>query len=247
MDSIKNSSQIFENLYYVIPPRKLFLSVKAYYQSIAFDFKNCPLKGKTILDFGCGNGLFSLYSILVANAQKVTSIDEFQGHGSPKIAYHIFAHIIKKYHLQQKITLIKANGLTYDFGTQKFDVIYCSYVLHHLFPKNQISITEELARILAYFKKLKNLLSFKGVLIIREAMRHNFLEWLPRRFTPFHVNWVSKRDASEWSTFLYQAGFKLVKTRYYIPYYLDLHPFRALASNRLAAFFSTSRYVLECR
>ncbi|NVM30905.1 MAG: class I SAM-dependent methyltransferase [Candidatus Helarchaeota archaeon] len=188
--------------------------------------------------------MFSLYAALVGAADKIVSIDEFMGKGSPTGNYDRLCQLLETLKLTKKITVIKADGVTHDFLGQKFDVIYCSYVLHHIFPKTK---KDDTAAIINLFEKLRALLNPGGIIIVHEIMRHNFAEYLPRRFSPFQVNWKTKRDASEWKQFFHQAGFKRVNTRYYVPFFFSYSPFRSILSNKVAAFFLTSRYVLECK
>ncbi len=235
---------LFEKIYNSYVPRRKLIPVTGYYQSIKFDFQNYSLRGKDILDFGCGSGLFSLYGVLMGNVKSVVSIDEFEGRGSAKESYERLQLILKKFQLTNNIHLIKANGMIYDFGEDQFDIIYFSYVLHHLFPKSKRNDKSE---IVAFFKKLKGLLKTEGILIIREVMAHNFTEYLPNRLKIFPVRWDTKRNNTEWKELLYEAGFRHVLTRFYVPFYLHYFPFKLLLSNKLASYFLTSRYVLECK
>lgn len=208
-----------------------------------FDFKNVSLQNRVILDFGCGSGLSSLYFTLIAGASKVFSIDEFEGRGAPIESYQRLQRILNIYDLTRNITLIKADGVSHDFKQQKFDIIYCSYVLHHIFPKQP---REDTHAILNCLKKFKQLLIPRGFLIIREVMRHNITEFLPRRIAPLKVRWESKRDAKEWVHFLRQAGFSKISVRYYAPYFLNIRPLNKFIENKFASFTLNSRYVLEC-
>lgn len=236
--------ELFEKIYTTIFYTRSSSPLHELYYSMEFNLKNCPLDSKEVLDLGCGAGIFSLYAALVANARKVYALDEFEGHGNPSKNYERFRSQIKKYNLSDIITLIKANGVTYNFVGQTFDVIYCSNVLHHIFPKNK---QNNESAIMAFFSKLKDLLRPKGKVIVQEVMRHNITEFLPRRFNSMGVDWKTKRNASEWAYLFKQAGFREVKSRYYTPMPFRHMPFRLFTDNTISSFMFLSRYVLECR
>lgn len=241
---IKSKKLLFEKLYYSHFQDRKIIPVHGYYQSIDFDFKNTPLQNKTILDFGCGSGLFSFYLILIAGAKYVVAIDEFEGKGAPILNYRRFTTLLKDLALMERLSLIKADGVSYDFNEQRFDIIYCSYVLHHIFPKIQ---NENPVPIMKLLKKFKSLLNPGGKIIIREVMRHNITEHFPKRLKPFSVNWKTKRNSIEWIKFFKNTGFRQISTRYYIPFYFHYFPLSVLLGNRIGSYFLTSRYVLECQ
>ena len=169
---------LFEKLYAKIDAlNKRQVSLQRFYYSVEFNLKNTPLTGKTVLDLGCGSGTFSLYAALVANAQKVIALDKFEGCGASALNYKTLRSLLKIYNLTDIITLIKADGLTYEFNEKPFDVIYCSYVLHHLFPKTG---QNKEATIIEFLTRLKSLLSRGGIILVQEVMRHNIAEYLPR-------------------------------------------------------------------
>ena len=235
---------IFEKILYSYIPRRKIIPVNGYYQSVNFDLHSGSLEGKELLDFGCGTGLFSLYAILIGEAKSVLSIDEFEGRGSSEKNCDRLQLILRRFKLTNKIHLVKANGMTYDFKDRQFDIIYFSYVLHHLFPKSD---RDDRNVITSFLKKMKRLLKPRGSIIIREVMRRNFTEHFPPRIKIFPVRWETKRNDTEWKDLLYKAGFTHVVSRFYVPYYLHYFPFNLLLSNKLASYFLTSRYVLECR
>ena len=215
-----------------------------YYYSLEFDFKDCTLRGKTILDFGCGSGIFSLYTALIAESEKVYSLDEFEGHGSDPKHYEKFQRLLKTYKLTDRIELIKANGIKYDFKDLKFDVIYFSNVLHHLFPRGS-NIDESLIK--NFFEKIKRLLKPKGTVVAQEVMRYNIIDFLPSRFNYTGINWKTKLNASEWLSFFRRAGFKQNFVNYFVPYHFRFTPLKRIMSNAICSFFLLSRYTLVCR
>ena len=235
---------IFEKIYYLYIPRRKIIPVNGYYQSVNFDFQSFSLQGRDILDFGCGTGLFSLYAILIGEAKSVLSIDEFEGRGSSEKNFDRLQIILRKFKLTNRIHLVKANGMTYDFKDRQFDIIYFAYVCHHLFPKSD---RDDRNAISSFFKKMKRLLKPRGSIIIREVMRRNITEHFPPRIKIFPVRWETKRNDMEWKGLLYKAGFTSVSTRFYVPYYLYYFPFKLILNNKVASYFLTSRYVLECK
>ena len=84
-----------------------------------YEAVKCLLKNydfSTILDVGCGSGVHS--DIFLKAGKKVTAIDRY----SP------FIETIKA---EPNFTGIESDFMTYDFGEQKFDCVWCSHVLEH--------------------------------------------------------------------------------------------------------------------
>jgi ubiquinone/menaquinone biosynthesis C-methylase UbiE len=102
------------------------------------DFDLSSLKGKTVLDIGCGSGRFSI-ALALTGAKKVHGID--LGRKSIEQATQI-ANAVGINNIQFEVGDIL--DLPYQDG--QFDFVYCNGVLHH--TKNMEKGIEELYRIL---------------------------------------------------------------------------------------------------
>lgn len=102
------------------------------------DFDLSTLKGKMILDLGCGSGRFTI-ALALAGAERVHGIDL----GKKSI---IEAARIAKSAGINNITFEAGDILDLPYRDNQFDFIYCNGVLHH--TKNMEKGIEELYRVL---------------------------------------------------------------------------------------------------
>ncbi len=96
-------------------------TLKKFFKRSKFYSKN--LKGKFILDMGCGSGRFTA-ALASLGARQAIGVD--QGLDGLKIA--------KRYALEKKIKNVKykkASVLNLPFKNERFDFVFCKGVLHH--------------------------------------------------------------------------------------------------------------------
>jgi 2-polyprenyl-3-methyl-5-hydroxy-6-metoxy-1,4-benzoquinol methylase len=85
--------------------------------SIGMDF----FRGKSVLDIGCGEGIYSAWIADCGGAREVLGI-ELTGHRI-------------RFDYQKKLAnlvFVEGNVIEYDFGARRFDIVFMNLVLHHL-------------------------------------------------------------------------------------------------------------------
>ena len=118
-----------------------------------------PVKGKTILDFGCGSGVTTT-QLAMMGAQEVVAFDL-----SPDLIEYAIqlanmngvGHICEFY---------EAEATTFNLGACKYDIILVDNVMHHL-PRNTFQVV---------LGKIHWALKPNGKVVFREPI--NYLTWL---------------------------------------------------------------------
>ena len=127
----------------------------------AFIARNVNLKGMRILDVGCGSGIMTLYlSKMVGSNGHVTSID-ISDRQLNRAKQYCDAKGAKN------IAFIQMAASDIQALKQKFDVIYCRFVLHHLLnPREVINL-------------FRQCLNVKGIYIAEEGLVNQAFAYPP--------------------------------------------------------------------
>jgi 2-polyprenyl-3-methyl-5-hydroxy-6-metoxy-1,4-benzoquinol methylase len=85
--------------------------------SVGMDF----FRGKSVLDIGCGEGVYSAWIADRGGAREVLGIE-------------LTRHRIRFDHQKKlaNLTFVEGNIMEYDFGARRFDIVFMDLVLHHL-------------------------------------------------------------------------------------------------------------------
>jgi SAM-dependent methyltransferase len=97
---------------------------------ILFNFIG-KVKGKKILDIGCGNGLLSVYLARMGNT--VTAIDQ-----SPSAIRNTIA-LSEMNHVGTLIVAQRLNAMEVDSLNESFDLVVGKFILHHIEPFDQFA------------------------------------------------------------------------------------------------------------
>ena len=130
-----------------------------------------PLKGKTVLDVGCGFGRLSILCAL-KKAARVVAVDLSE----PLIqSLERTGQSLKLFNLETYI--MDAEGL--QFQSEQFDIIYCCEVIEHLINP------------LKTLRLMQSLLKPGGSLILSTPNGLNVVGFKQRFLKIFHYDWVS--------------------------------------------------------
>ena len=106
-----------------IDPRRSFEAPTAAENRAALAFMG-PLKGKRVLDLGCGLGDAAVYFAL--RGAKVTAVDISQG------MVKVCKKLAQRHRVAGRVRAFKAVGERLPFKAGEFDLVYGNGVLHHL-------------------------------------------------------------------------------------------------------------------
>ena len=130
------------------------------------EFGELPRESGRVLDVGCGEGVLSAQ--IHGRGHRVTGIDRDEA--SIRLAQSQFADV----------EFIRADFLTYPFGTESFDAVVSVAALHHM---NSVTA---LAR-------MRELLRPGGRLVLIGCARREFPRDLPREALAFAANkWIAR-------------------------------------------------------
>ncbi len=209
--------------------------------------KIAKLKGKTVLDIGCGEGrLLTLFS-LIGKAKYCWGLDSAEGIGSGLDILDLFKRHIKVLGLKN-IEIINEDIGNYESGNKKFDVITAVYSLHHIIKTRKNFLKDENLKKegIALFSKIYHLLNKKGVFVIYEASKHDlkgYSKFYRKLLKASFVNYKSKHTAREYSALLKKSGFQKVYTKYYFRSYY-LNKFKWVFSTPIINFFINNHYFI---
>lgn len=207
------------------------------------------LRGKRVLEIGCGRGT---YCLLMAchGAAEVVGLEP-EAHGGTNGTFQIFEQRIDRL----GATAIRPCNMSlneYDLSASgSFDIILAHNVVNHLDEQAVQRLHRDEGARRAYqriFTSLRQGLAASGVLVLSDCGRRNICgDLLPRSmwkwFSNENIEWDKHQSAFLWRRLLEQAGFQPVHIEYYVPYGLRRLPL--LANNRLFSYFTTSSFTIR--
>jgi SAM-dependent methyltransferase len=209
------------------------------------------VRGKRVLDVGCGNGVHSFFLASFGGAQEVVGVDPSEGRGSPTDSHEVFQRRARKLGLEN-VRLIREDFLTIDDELGTFDVIVLISVLHHIHEsaENAYKDTEIRQQIRTTFDKMFHLLNPGGWVIIQEASRYNVTQItraLGYRGPGYlaGMNWKHKQLPKAWTSIAREAGFNIVSQDYYVPF--RFRHLRFFLNNPVLNYLSTSAYIIRAQ
>ena len=208
-------SNQFQKIYYQYRPAG---TIDKYLYHAEEQFREIDIKGKTVLDIGCGNGLLSLWLALVKDAGNIVAIDEYEGIGEDRKNFNAFKKVIEENSIS--IDLTKLDFLKNNFGSASFDMVVANYTLHHIVRTEKYihNDTETRNQWIHLFSEIKRILKKDGVLILKEVTRFSLWRFLPLRFR--YMDWEIHPTMKEFKYVMQEEGFKNITVRNVVNYKL---------------------------
>jgi len=240
---LHNTKDLTENLITHLVSERGFRSADACKRYFRNFFGEVPLKGKNVLDIGCGTGLLSLYSAC-RGANKVIGLEP-QAAGSYHHNILDFRQMIRFFDLKQ-VDAVASTIQDYNSNGTLFDLVLSRSSINHLEEEACIVLKKSEAarnRYLGIFKKINSLMNPGGIVIITDRSRYNLFGHLGlKNPVASKIDWKVHQSPQCWVQLLKESGFVRPKIDW-----LVLTPLESLgifAKNRIAAYFLTSHFRL---
>jgi len=205
-------------------------------------FDNIDLKNKSLLEIGCGDGVYSIWARL-HGAMPVVGLEP-EVDGSTSGSGGTFKEIVNTLNLDnieclpQTIEGFNPNGV-------KFDIVLSNSSINHLNEDACVRLHSDLNAQKIYleiFRKIKSIMNPKGRFIILDNSNRNFFGLFGRR-SPFApaINWKKHQPPEVWIQLLKKAGFAKPKVAWCARYkYLP-----EVLSRKAVSYFFNSFFRLE--
>ena len=213
----------------------------------AYLFDEIPLRGKTMLDIGAGDGRYSFYAAC-AGAQRVVGLEP-EVEGSRTGMHERFERARSLLRLQT-VDLEPRSLQDYDARGETFDVLLLHDSVNHLDEAACMRLRDdptarEIYRVL--FEKLARLNRPNGTLVVADCSNENLFARL-RVKNPVAptIEWHKHQKPELWAGMLAEVGFRNPRIRWRSFNRLRSGG-RVLLGNRLAAYCLTSHFCLTMR
>jgi SAM-dependent methyltransferase len=209
-----------------------------------FLFEGVPLRGKTMLDIGAGNGRYSCYAAC-AGAQRVVALEP-EAAGSRAGVHDRFSSIASALGLEN-VELVPQRLQDYDARGETFDIVLLRGSINHLDEEACVRLRyDDRARqtYLALFEKLAALARPNGTLIVTDCSSQNLFARLGIRnpIAP-SIEWHKHQPPAVWASLLEEVDFAHPRVRW-ASFNTLRTPGRLLLGNRLASWCLTSAFFL---
>ena len=205
----------------------------------------CGLEGKTMLEIGAGEGLFSLWA--VANGVKRVTLLEPEADGATKgVAGKFLKHQKALSIPDERLRLYTQTFQEYDGERESFDLILSYASINHIDEPACVNLHKsEIAysTYKKYFEKIYDLMHPGGHFILSDAGCINLWNQIGMN-SPFSptIEWNKHQEPALWMQLLNEAGFSLVSLDW-----LRFYPLRKLGfigCNRLIAWATISQFII---
>lgn len=245
-----DSNALKQSFYKYLRENNIWWSPERLDYSLGLLFQDIDLDDKDIFEIGAGHGLFSIWCA-VHGAHEVIAIEP-EASGATCGVQQEFKKVADAIDIEGKVEYMSATLEEYLAinETKSFDYVLMNAVINHLdegatarihLPKAEV----ERQCYRDIFKKIFNIMNQSGVVLIYDVGRFNFWHSLKLRnpFAPT-IDYNIHQQPEKWNELLCECGFELMDIRWFTPY--KLRCLRPLLSNRVAAYFLSSAFILRC-
>lgn len=221
--------------------KKLEYFVKEFFNPI-----DLPQNAKALF-VGLGHGHDAVLALAETTLSTIVGVDPFiENHGNGVSDHDELINLVNELGLSEKIEIKKMHVQEYLRDcVEKFDVIVCADVLHHIFVTPLSLNKSECAREAEeLFKSFHSVLNRDGRLLISETSRHGLRPFLAKRnVLKTEVDYTTKQDFSEWVICASNAAWNLERVSNYVPY--QLRNFSRYFPDNWARYTYCDRYFIE--
>lgn len=224
---------------------KLYSNEKNLDQYLNTLFADIDFTGKSFLDIGGGNGLFTHYATYCGASRAVCMEPEDDGSTSGDTT--LFTKFKDTFELQTSELVTSAFQ---EYESDPFDIVLSHNSINHLDEPACEALNESAAAREIYndlFKKLSNLTKPGGQLIVCDCRRRNFFSDL-KLTNPFMrtIEWKKHQEPEFWAEMLQPAGFESESIQWTT--FNTLGPLAPrVLNNRLAGYMTLSHFRMYLR
>lgn len=206
------------------------------------------VEGKTMLEIGGGEGLFSLWA-LVNGLKKVILLEPEADGSTPGAGDRLIRHRQALSVPDESLILYPVTLQQYEDESGAFDLVLSYSSINHLDERACVRLDRSYSAKTTYlqiFEKVYDFLRAGGHFVISDAGRLNFWDLLGLR-SPLAptIDWKKHQEPGVWESLLKKAGFEFVALDWHRFY--PLRWFGWLGANWLVARAITSQFILTVR
>jgi cyclopropane fatty-acyl-phospholipid synthase-like methyltransferase len=192
-------------------------------------FRNIDLRGKSVLEIGCGKGLFVIWAAL-HGAREAIGLEPFaEGAFDASTCYSDFRSMAHQLGVT-RAQILPATVQEFDTPGDSFDLVLSVASINHLDEKSCVKLHESPLAVQAYekiFRRIARMMKRGGTLIVMDAGRRNFFAdlGLTNPMSP-NIEWFKHRQPRYWSQLLENCGFGDASIRWSagrLPRYLRIY------------------------
>lgn len=199
-----------------------------------------------ILYVGVGHGHDALMALILGKTGSVVGVDPYiESDGNGPEDHEALLETISLLDLTERFSVYRGTVQEYlKQAENPFDAVVCADVLHHIFvTRLPLLESDEGPRAVALFRRLSEITSPRGILLVSDTSRHGLRPWLHRvGLLSGPVDYVTKQSWTSWSGAAEEAGWCRKSLTNYVPW--AVRRWGRLLDGRLGRYTLCDRYFL---